>query len=54
MLEAGELMDACEALDHPGITPVQLRRKRQALARHMRRVERALARDLETCTQAGT
>ncbi|WP_060482155.1 ATP-binding protein [Pseudomonas sp. NBRC 111119] len=54
MLEACELMEACEALDHPGITPVQLRRKRQALARHMRRVERALARDLETCTQAGT
>ncbi|MGS7253960.1 ATP-binding protein [Pseudomonas anuradhapurensis] len=56
MLEAPELMAACEALEAGGLSTLQLRRRRQALARHMCRVERALARELATdsCTQAGS
>lgn len=56
MLEAPELMKACEALEASGLPTTQLRLRRQALARHMCRVERALARELATgtCTQAGS
>lgn len=56
MLEAPELMAACEALEASGLSTAQLRLRRQALARHMGRVERALARELaaDTCTQAGS
>ena len=56
MLEAPDLMAACEALEASGLTTAQVRLRRQALARHMYRVERALARELATgtCTQAGS
>ncbi|MFJ7813865.1 ATP-binding protein [Pseudomonas asiatica] len=56
MLEAPELMKACEALEARGLPTAQLRLRRQALARHMCRVERALAKELATgtCTQAGS
>ncbi|MEW2927387.1 transporter substrate-binding domain-containing protein [Pseudomonas juntendi] len=56
MLKAPALMAACEALEAGTLTPAQLRLKRQALARHMRRVERALARELAppADTQAGS
>ncbi len=55
MLEAAALMRACIALDCDELTPAQVRLRRQALARHMRRVHRALTLDLSTttCTQAG-
>ncbi|MNC38871.1 Hpt domain protein [compost metagenome] len=55
MLEAPALMKACEALEASGLPPDQLRLRRQALARHMCRVERALAKELATSTdtQAG-
>ena len=56
MLKAPALMAACEALEAGTLPPAQLRLKRQALARHMRRVERALARELAppADTQAGS
>nr|WP_172455919.1 MULTISPECIES: transporter substrate-binding domain-containing protein [unclassified Pseudomonas] len=56
MLEARDLMAACEALEACGLPTPQLRLRRQALARHMCRVERALANELTTgaCTQAGS
>ncbi|MFK2913441.1 ATP-binding protein [Pseudomonas sp. 3HC3] len=56
MLEAPDLMAACEALEASGLTTAQVRLRRQALARHMCRVERALARELttSTATQAGS
>jgi two-component system sensor histidine kinase EvgS len=56
MLEAPDLMQACEALEARGLPTHQLRLRRQALARHMCRVERALAKELATdaCTQAGS
>ena len=56
MLEAPELITACEALEASGLPTAQLRLRRQALARHMCRVERALAKELATgtCTQAGS
>lgn len=50
MLEAQSLMAACEAVqacDGPDL----LRRKRQCLARHMRRVEKALDRELSDGAQ---
>lgn len=46
MLEAQHLMAACEALEQNGLPAAQLKQRRQALARHMRRVEKALAREL--------
>ena len=56
MLEAPDLMAACEALESGGLPTAQLRLRRQALARHMRRVELALAKELppSTDTQAGS
>jgi two-component system sensor histidine kinase EvgS len=56
MLEAPELMHACQALEARGLPTCQLRLRRQALARHMCRVERALAKELATepCTEAGS
>lgn len=56
MLEAPELMAACEALEASDLPTAQLRLRRQALARHMCRVERALAKELATgsCTQTGS
>ncbi|MCY1421818.1 hypothetical protein D9M71_374830 [compost metagenome] len=56
MLEAPDLMAACEALEASGLPSARLRLRRQALARHMCRVERALAKELATgpCTQAGS
>ena len=56
MLEAPCLMAACEALEANDLSTTQLRLRRQALARHMCRVERALARELATSavTQAGS
>lgn len=56
MLEAPDLMAACEALEPGGLPTVQLRLRRQALARHMRRVELALAKELppSTDTQAAS
>lgn len=49
-------MKACEALEARGLPTAQLRLRRRALARHMCRVERALAKELATgtCTQAGS
>jgi len=56
MLEAPCLMAACEALEASGLPTTQLRLRRQALARHMCRIERALAKELATSavTQAGS
>lgn len=56
MLEAPRLMAACDALAVSGLPCAQLRLRRQSLARHMCRVERALAKELAaaTCTQAGS
>ncbi|MNE81295.1 hypothetical protein D3C80_1779330 [compost metagenome] len=45
MLEAPELMAACEALEASGLPPAQVRLRRQVLARQMRRVEKALRRE---------
>jgi len=47
MLESRELMDACEALEQKTLPMEQLKLRRQALARHMRRVEKALAGHLD-------
>ncbi|MFJ4155547.1 transporter substrate-binding domain-containing protein [Pseudomonas sp. NPDC089752] len=46
MLEARNMMAACAALSESDLPASQLRLRRQALARHMRRVEKALARQL--------
>jgi len=46
LLEATQLMAACEALENIGLTTPQRQLRRQALARHMRRVEMALAGEL--------
>lgn len=46
LLEATQLMAACEALENMGLTTLQRQLRRQALARHMRRVEMALAGEL--------
>ena len=46
MLEARGMMSACEALDEENLSLPQLKLRRQALARHMRRMEKALAREL--------
>ncbi|MFV3290079.1 transporter substrate-binding domain-containing protein [Pseudomonas sp. NY11955] len=56
MLAAPYLMAACEALEADGLPTAQVRLRRQALARHMCRVERALAKELaqSTDTQAGS
>ena len=43
MLEARNMMKACEALEESGLPASQVKLRRQALARHMRRVEKALA-----------
>ncbi|MFB4392945.1 MULTISPECIES: ATP-binding protein [unclassified Pseudomonas] len=47
ILEAKELMLACEVLEQSELPVPQLKRHRQALARHMRRLEKALARELQ-------
>ncbi|HDS1817469.1 TPA: transporter substrate-binding domain-containing protein [Pseudomonas putida] len=57
LLEATALMAACDALENTGLPPQQRRLRRQALARHMRRVEKALVdevglSDAETDTPA--
>jgi two-component system sensor histidine kinase EvgS len=46
MLEARSMMSACEAMNGDALPVAQLKLRRQALARHMRRVEKALAREL--------
>ncbi|WP_369990518.1 ATP-binding protein [Pseudomonas xanthosomatis] len=46
MLEAKALIAACEALQQAGLPVSAAKARRQALARHMRRVENALARHL--------
>ncbi|AVD84108.1 hybrid sensor histidine kinase/response regulator [Pseudomonas sp. SWI6] len=46
MLEAQRLMAACEALEETALPTSMVKTRRQALARHMRRVEKALARHL--------
>lgn len=43
MLDAKGLMEACQALETEGMSSTQLKLRRQALARQMRRVEKALA-----------
>lgn len=48
MLEAKALIRACEALEQPGLRLDELKLGRQVLARQMRRVEKALARLLES------
>jgi len=48
MLEARDMMAACEALEESALPASQLKLRRQVLARHMRRVEKALARLLAT------
>ncbi|WP_194787846.1 ATP-binding protein [Pseudomonas sp. UFMG81] len=53
MLEARSLILACQALEGPGLPLMELKRRRQALARHMRRVEKALARQLGHLAEAG-
>jgi len=48
MLDARDMMAACEALEESAMPVSQLKLRRQVLARHMRRVEKALARLLAT------
>ncbi|QVM89886.1 transporter substrate-binding domain-containing protein [Pseudomonas entomophila] len=52
MLDARSLIQACEALEEPGLSQHELKVRRQALARHMRRVEKALARQLCNLAEA--
>ncbi|CAK16484.1 transporter substrate-binding domain-containing protein [Pseudomonas entomophila] len=52
MLDARSLIQACEALEKPGLSQDELKIRRQALARHMRRVEKALARQLGSLAEA--
>jgi len=47
------LIEACQALEGTDVPHAELLRRRQALARHMRRVEKALARQLEHLAEAG-
>ncbi|QCI11488.1 transporter substrate-binding domain-containing protein [Pseudomonas putida] len=47
MLEAKPMMAACAALEEEGLSVTQLRVRRQALARHMRRVEKALGQPVQ-------
>ncbi|MBI6897063.1 transporter substrate-binding domain-containing protein [Pseudomonas putida] len=53
MLDAQALIEACEALEETDLPQAELKRRRQALARHMRRVEKALARQRERLAEAG-
>ena len=53
MLNARALIEACQALEGTDVPQAELLRRRQALARHMRRVEKALARQLEHLAEAG-
>jgi len=53
MLNARALIEACQALEGTDVPHAELLRRRQALARHMRRVEKALARQLEHLAEAG-
>lgn len=46
MLEARGMMKACAALEEQQLSAAGIKLQRQALARHMRRVEKALAREL--------
>ncbi|MCY1458126.1 hypothetical protein D9M71_754820 [compost metagenome] len=46
MLEAPAMMAACEALEEVNVPTSRLKVRRQALARHMRRIEKALAGQL--------
>lgn len=46
LLEARRMMTACEALEEETLSAGCIRLQRQVLARHMRRVEKALAREL--------
>ncbi|WP_252090387.1 transporter substrate-binding domain-containing protein [Pseudomonas sp. MWU13-3659] len=52
MLDARSLIQACEALEEPDLSQDELKVRRQALARHMRRVEKALARQLCSLAEA--
>lgn len=52
MLEARALIKACEALEGQPLALSQRKLRRQALARHMRRVEKALARHLQDLARA--
>lgn len=52
MLEAQDLMMACEALEETDLPTSLLKTRRQALARHMRRVEKALAERLKASARA--
>ncbi|WP_443201111.1 transporter substrate-binding domain-containing protein [Pseudomonas sp. DVZ24] len=53
MLDAQALIEACEALEVTDLPQAELKRRRQALARHMRRVEKALARQREHLAEVG-
>jgi multi-sensor hybrid histidine kinase (EC 2.7.13.3) len=46
LLEAKGMMKACEALEEQRSSAACIKLQRQVLARHMRRVEKALAREL--------
>jgi len=46
MLDAQAMMEVCELLASGELTLHELKLKRQALARHMRRIEKALSRQL--------
>jgi two-component system sensor histidine kinase EvgS len=46
MLDARSLIQACELLEEPGLSLAEMKLYRQALARQMRRVEKALARHM--------
>lgn len=52
MLDARALVKACEALECQPLALPQRKLRRQALARHMRRVENALARHLQDLARA--
>jgi two-component system sensor histidine kinase EvgS len=52
MLDAQALIEACEALEETNLSQAELKRRRQVLARHMRRVEKALARQRERLAEA--
>ncbi len=53
MLDAQALIEACEALEETELSLAELKKRRQALARHMRRVEKALARQRERLAEVG-
>jgi two-component system sensor histidine kinase EvgS len=46
MLEARKLMEACERLEQSNLSLLELKLRRQVLARQMRRIEKALADQL--------